>query len=176
MQVAAETAEVLKRALDPTVRAAWVPQENMHLTVRFIGQVDDNRGPALIGALTPPLDMKPFVVELGECGVFPSSGPPRVIWMGVTEGLPALAAMHAEFNRRLLPFGFEPDRRAFSAHLTLARIKDAPRGAGRSLRESLRRVTPRTPPSRIAAATIFQSHLSPKGARYERLAHVPCRD
>ncbi|HEX9369202.1 MAG TPA: RNA 2',3'-cyclic phosphodiesterase, partial [Vicinamibacterales bacterium] len=129
--LAAATADVLRAAIGPAVRARWVPPENVHLTVRFIGHVDDGRAPALIDALTPPLDIPPFGIELGGCGVFPPTGAPRALWIGVAHGLPGLVSMHAAFNRRLLPFGFEPESRPFSAHLTLARIKNAPRWAGR---------------------------------------------
>jgi len=126
-------------------------------------------------ALAPPLDLAPFDVELGGCGVFPPSGPPRVIYIGLAQGLPSLAAMHEEFNRRLRPFGFEPEDRPFSAHLTLARIKDAPKGAGAPLREALRHIQPSGARAHVTSATVFQSHLSPKGPRYEALLHVPCR-
>jgi len=175
IHVATEIAARLRRDVDPTIRATWVAPANMHLTVRFIGHVDEARAPAILEALAPPLDIAPFDVELGGCGMFPPSGPPRVIWIGLAQGLPSLAAMHHEFDRRLLPFGFEPENRPFSAHLTLARIKDAPKGAGAALREALRRIPPPGVRSHITSATVFQSHLSPKGPRYESLRHVSCR-
>jgi RNA 2',3'-cyclic 3'-phosphodiesterase len=176
IRVAADTAAELRRDVGSALHAKWVPPENMHLTVRFIGHVDDPRAPAILDALAPPLDIAPFDVELGPCGMFPPSGPPRVIWIGLTQGLPSLAAMHGEFDRRLLPFGFEPEHRPFSAHLTLARVKDAPKGAGHALREALRRIPPSSAPSHITRATIFQSHLSPKGPRYEPLTRVSLAD
>jgi 2'-5' RNA ligase len=175
VRVAQETAAALRRQVDPRIRATWVHGENMHLTVRFIGHVADDRAAAILGALEPPLDVAPFDVELGACGMFPPSGPPRVIWIGLADGLPSLSAMHHEFNRRLQPFGFEPDNRPFSAHLTLARIKDAPKGAGAPLRDALRRIPPSGACSQITNATVFESHLSPKGPRYQALLQVPCR-
>ena len=173
--MAATAGEELRQAIGPALKARWVPPENMHLTVRFIGHVDDARAPAMLEALAPPLDLAPFDVELGGCGVFPPSGPPRVIYIGLAQGLPSLAAMHEEFNRRLRPFGFEPEDRPFSAHLTLARIKDAPKGAGTPLREALRHIQPSGARAHVSNATVFQSHLSPKGPRYEALLQVPCR-
>jgi 2'-5' RNA ligase len=174
-RVAAATAEELRIAIGATLRARWVAPENMHLTVRFIGQVDDHRAPAVIEALTPPLDILPFDIELSGCGVFPPSGPPRVVWIGLSQGLPALALMHDAFNRRLRPFGLEPEARHFSAHLTLARIKDAPRGAGRAVRDASRRIAPPITRCHVTRATIFQTHLSPKGSRYEAVAFAPLR-
>jgi 2'-5' RNA ligase len=175
VRAATRVSTALRRETGSHLRATWVAPDNMHLTVRFIGHVDDGRVPGLLEALTPPLDMPEFDVELGACGMFPPSGSPRVIWIGLTLGLLPLTAMHAEFDRRLMPFGFEPETRPFSAHLTLARVKDAPRGMGAALRETLRAVTPSAPRSHITRATIFQSHLSSKGPRYEALATVACR-
>ena len=168
--VAVEIARELRSTIGPTLEARWVPPENMHLTVRFIGNVDDGRAPALIDALTPPLDIPTFEIALGGCGVFPPTGAPRALWIGLAQGLPGLVSMHEAFNRRLVPFGFEPETRPFSAHLTLARFKDAPSGAGRAVREALRRVTTRTAGSHVTRATIFRSHLSPNGPRYEPVA------
>jgi 2'-5' RNA ligase len=172
-RTAAAAAEALRRAIGPALKARWVAVENMHLTVRFIGHVEDDRAPALVDALAPPLDIPPFDIEFGGCGVFPPGGPPRVLWIGVSHGLPFLAAMHDEFDRRLRPLGFEPDARPFSAHLTLARVKDAPKGSSAAVRDALRRVTQPVMRSHVSRATTFQSHASPNGPRYEAVAHTP---
>jgi 2'-5' RNA ligase len=172
-QVAEAVQERLQGTLNSILKARWVPAENMHLTVRFIGPVDDDCVPTLIEALTPPLDIPPFDVVLGGCGVFPRSGPPRAVWIGLLQGLSALASMHATFNRRLIPFGVEPERRPYSAHLTLARIKESSKGAGRALRDTLENVPVPSTRSRVNRATLFQSHMSPKGPRYEPLAFIP---
>jgi 2'-5' RNA ligase len=165
----------LQVALSPILTARWVPLQNMHLTVRFIGQVDDDHAPPLIDALTAPVDVAPFDMEFAGCGVFPPSGAPRVLWIGLTRGLSSLATLHEVFNRRLRPFGFEPEARPFNAHLTLARIKDAPGGSGRAVRDALARVTAPPARSQVSRATVFRSHLSPKGPRYEPVAFVPLR-
>ena len=172
-QVAETVQHRLQVALNSTLEARWVPVENMHLTVRFIGHVDDSRAPAIIEALVPPLAVAPFDVELGGCGAFPPRGGPRVLWIGVMQGLTSLALLHDALNRRLLPYGFEPEARPFSAHLTLARVKAAPRGAGRAVQETVTRV--RVPAARfqVRRATVFQSHLSPKGPRYDPVTFIP---
>jgi RNA 2',3'-cyclic 3'-phosphodiesterase len=174
-QVAVEIARKLRAAIEPALKARWVPPENMHLTVRFIGHVDDDRASELIDVLSRPLDIPSFDIQLGGCGVFPSVGAPRVLWIGVAHGLPGLVLMHEAFNLRLRPFGFEPESRPFSAHLTLARIKDARSGTGRAVHEALRQVTPTTARSHVTRATIFRSHLSPNGPRYEPVAVAELR-
>ena len=168
-------ARELRTRLDPRIKARWVDADKMHLTVRFIGHVDDERGAAVLEALQPPLAIAAFDTALGECGVFPRSGPPRVLWIGLQDRLSSLKAMHEEFNQRLLPLGFAPEDRPFSAHLTLARVKDAPRDAARSLREIVASVQVPGRRCHINAATVFQSSLSPKGSSYTRLLTVPCK-
>jgi 2'-5' RNA ligase len=169
-RVAAAAAEALRAAIGPALKARWVPPENMHLTVRFIGHVDDSRAAAIIDALKPPLDIPRFDIELGGCGAFPPSGAPRVVWMGLTRGLPSLKLMHEAYHHRLRPLGFEPESRPYNAHLTLARVKDPPKGAGAAVREAVRRVVTPTSRCHVTRATIFQSHASPNGPRYEPVA------
>lgn len=171
--VAEEAGLAARLATGPALKARWVRPENMHLTIRFIGHVSDERASSILAALTPPLAAAPVDVELAGCGVFPGAGSPRVIWIGLARGLPGLAALHAEFDRRLEPFGFEPERRPFRAHLTLARVTECPRAAARAVRAAVASVRPPPVVVRVSHATIFQSHLSPKGPRYESLARVP---
>jgi 2'-5' RNA ligase len=169
-----EAGKELQRKLGNRLNARWVPVENMHLTVRFIGHVGDACVPAVLDALSPPLPIQPFDLELNGCGVFPASGPPRVIWIGAAAGVLSLQAIHDEFDRRLLPVGFAAEARPFNAHLTLARIKDARRGSGSHAREAARAIRPRTERCRVAHATVFRSVLSPTGSRYEDLLRVEC--
>jgi RNA 2',3'-cyclic 3'-phosphodiesterase len=171
-RAAAGAATVLRERLGPRVHARWVIADQLHITVRFIGQVTDDRVPDLVHAAGKPLDFGAFDLRLGEFGAFPGSGPPRVIWVGVDEGLRSLARIQEEMNCRLEPFGFEPEKRPFSAHLTLARIKDLPRSASAHVRQIVQECTPLDAVCVITQATVFRSHLSPTGSRYESLAHV----
>jgi 2'-5' RNA ligase len=171
-EAAREAASMLEQRLDRGCRIRWVPADQMHLTVRFIGRVPDDEVPVVLDALAPPLPLEAFEVEFGGCGVFPRSGPPRVIWIGVSQGVERLQAMHQEFNRRLSSLFVPREDRPFSAHLTLARIKEIGSKAGRQLRESVRDVQPHSVRCRVDAATVFRSELSPRGARYSRLLQV----
>ena len=173
---AVDVARELQRRLGDELRPRWVSAANMHLTVRFIGHVPDERAPAVLDAMRAVLPLPPFDVALGACGVFPLHGAARVLWIGLAAGLPPLRAMHEEINRRLAPLGYEPEPRDVTAHLPLARIKDAGRGASRSLREAVREVEPRSARCRVAAATVFRSRLSPNGPTYEALFEIPCSD
>jgi 2'-5' RNA ligase len=169
---AADTARELERRLGDAVRARWVPATNMHLTVRFIGHVADDRVPPVLEALSPPLTIAPFDIELSGCGRFPPRGTPRVLWIGLTRGLPGLAALHDEFNRRLSSLGYEPEARAFSVHLTLARIKDG-RVSAKDVDRTLAAVQTGSLKQSVQAATILESRLSPSGPRYLSLRELP---
>ena len=168
----ASTAAGLRARLEP-LDARWVEPEKLHLTVRFIGQVDDSRAPELIETICDAIPAPPFDLSFRGCGVFPASGPPRVIWIGVADGAPSLARIHQVLNGRLVPFGFEPERRAFSAHLTLARVRH-PRG-GASVRAAVRAFTVPEIACHVSQVTLFRSHLSPRGSRYEIVATIPLR-
>jgi 2'-5' RNA ligase len=149
-----------------------VAPEKMHLTVRFIGHVDDTRVGATLEALRPSLPVAQFDIEVGRCGVFPPSGPPRALWIGLSSGTASLAAMHDEFNRRLAPLGYEPENRPFNAHLTLARVKDAPKGSAAVVREAVRAIVVSPSRCRITHATVFQSIPSRDGSSYRPLVSV----
>src|SRR5262249_31164016 len=130
---------------------------------------------ALLDALRPPLAVEPFVLALSDCGVFPSHGAPRVLWIGLKEGQSPLQSLHEAFNRRLVPLGFESEDRPFNAHLTLARVNDAPRGSGAAVRDAIRAVPLPPAQSRVTEAVLFESRLSPKGSTYYPRLRIPLR-
>jgi len=150
-----------------------VPADNLHITLWFIGEVDEVRAAAIVSALQPPFPCEPFDVRLAGLGAFPPSGAQRVLWLGVSAGQESLAALHAETGARLRPLGFEAERRPYSAHVTIARVKDAPRGSGPIVREVLSSTPADAGTSAVSAVTLFRSRVSSRGATYEPLARVP---
>jgi 2'-5' RNA ligase len=81
--------------------------------------------------------------------------------------------LYGEVGERLAPLGYVPEERPYAAHLTIARIRDPVPGSSRSVREILTALPADCGTSRVAAVTLFRSHLSPKGAAYEPLLRVP---
>ena len=175
-EAAAGAAETIRRTLGRAIDARWVEPEKLHFTVRFIGHVEDDRVPELLTVLVRPLAVEPFEIALDRCGVFPPAGGLRVIWIGLATGLPSLSAMHDEYNRRLAPLRFEADARPYSAHLTLARVKNARKASAASLRDVIPGIPVEAIRCRVDRATIFRSHMSSHGSRYEPLAHADLRD
>jgi 2'-5' RNA ligase len=150
---------------------SWVEARNLHLTLHFLGEIEEARLPSLADALAPGLGLAPPRVGLGGWGVFPARGAARVIWLGVTAGAEALAFAHAELGRRLSAAGITADARPFSPHLTVGRVK-VPSGL------LWNRLTAALQPApagewNLRACTLFQSHLSPAGPTYRALLSTP---
>ena len=157
----------------PTAVLRWVGPENLHITLWFLGEVDDGRASALHAALAVPLPTKAFDLHARGAGMFPPSGPPRALWIGLTDGAASLVAVYNELTPRLMNLGFEPERRAYAPHLTIARFKDIARKDIAVARQIATRCTSDAGSCRIEAVTLFRSQLSPKGSRYEALLRVP---
>jgi 2'-5' RNA ligase len=171
--VGAELRELL-RARIPNLDARWIPAGNLHITLWFIGEVAEERAAEISGAVgASPFPVPAFDVSFEGCGVFPPSGPPRVIWVGIRDGVRGLQGLHGELARRLAPLGLLPERRTFAPHLTIARIKDVPSGAARLVRDTLAAVPASCGAAAVGAVTLFRSRLSPRGATYEPLLRVP---
>jgi len=165
---------VRRRVEQAAPRAAirWVDPENLHITLWFVGEVKDDRLEALTSATQAQYATEAFRLELSGTGAFPPSGSPRVLWIGLTAGVEHLRSIYAELGRRLAALGLEPERREYSPHLTIARIKDIERRDAASMRGALKMPTDLFATD-VRAVTLFRSRLSPKGARYEALLRVP---
>ena len=103
--------------------ARWVPKENLHLTLSFLGRVDDERigeiSSATAEAVQGHVD---FSVRLGELGAFPSTRRARVVWAGLDDPTQGIAGIADSVGEAMQTLGFPRERRAFAPHVTLARI------------------------------------------------------
>jgi 2'-5' RNA ligase len=167
--------ELQQRAADaaPAAKVAWVPADRLHLTIRFIGEVDEDRALVIRDALAPPLNISSFDLTLAGAGAFPKGGAPRVLWAGVANGRDELLLAEREITSRLASIGIPANERAYSPHLTLARVREP---AGLRSPRLLERLTDTTLGTvRIDAITLFHSKLSPKGPTYTPLLRIPCK-
>jgi 2'-5' RNA ligase len=151
----------------------WVAVENVHVTVQFLGAVPEERVPAVEAAVRAAAAAgRPLALEVSGAGGFPSARRPRVVWLGLGGEIAALGAVVADLGRRLARLGFPPEERAFAPHLTLGRSRD-PRGAP-GFAPALTLAAAADPiPWRVADLVLFESHLSPKGPRYEAILRAP---
>ena len=171
---AAKLSEELQRRASIAARRAkitWIAADRMHLTIRFIGEVDDGKASMVRQALDEPLGVTPFGLTLCGAGTFPASGTPRVVWLGVTEGREPLLRVEREITARLLPLGIPAEDRAYRPHLTLARVRDPARLRSGDLVEGL--TDRRIGTAHIETITLFHSKLSPKGPTYTPLLRTP---
>jgi len=173
-EAAARISDSVRRKLSESVDARWIAASNLHITLWFIGEVDEPRSEELLDVLGRPYTVPGFDLEIAGLGAFPPSGAPRVFWLGVGAGLESLRRVHSELAVRLGPLGFEPERRAYSAHLTIARVKTVTRATPhRALREMLQGLPAVAGRCRTTHVTVFRSRLSPKGADHEVLLRIP---
>jgi 2'-5' RNA ligase len=153
--------------------ARWVRPENLHLTLAFLGERDAGDLPVLHEHLTPAFGgVASFELRLRHGGTFPPRRPARVAWVGVEadDGLPVLA--HRVQSALQQAVGFEPDRRKFSAHLTVARCKQPWRR--REIERFERHFRgPVGRPFEVMEGVLYESVLGPGGARYRPLKHYP---
>ena len=154
--------EFLARRLGDGVRLTRADQ--LHLTLIFLGEIDEIEIPRVIAAARSGCRASPFTVTTGAPGVFPESGPATVLWVGLTDPTGALSSLADSLSATLHRSGFALEERAFVPHLTLGRCKDGnpkARGVMAELRVA-------TLPFSVEAVTVFRSERGADGAR-----HIP---
>ena len=170
----AEFSAALRRkaqTLAPSARIGWVSPEQLHITSRFIGEMNDDRAAAIAGALLHALAIEPFEVVVEGAGAFPVRGAPRVLWAGIAAGGEELSAVEAEVSARLAAYGVEREDRPYRPHVTIARVREAAGLRSAALFDTL--ADQRFGTTRVEAITLFQSRTSPKGAVYTPLHRTP---
>lgn len=166
--------------LRPLSRAvAWVPRENLHLTLRFLGEQDEERlADALAAMETTAAAGEPFTVGLHGLGAFPGLERPRILWVGLAEGALAARGLQARLEAGLAERGFTPEARPWHPHLTVGRVLDDQRWRREANPAALRQAVAQAgsrPVARLSITSIslMKSDLTPGGARYTALASRP---
>src|SRR5262249_51406990 len=109
---------------DPEAKAAWTREENIHLTLKFLGNIPVTRTESLCNAAaTAASHINPFQLAIDGCGAFPPRGTPRVLWIGIEDPSGSLSRLFQNLEDECANAGFEREERSFSPHLTIARIK-----------------------------------------------------
>ncbi|GEM_PF-637224 len=166
---AAASAQALGAELDRVDASAavrWVVPAQLHFTLRFLGEVSAEQAEAVRGVFCEPWGTAAFTARLGDADLFPRSGAPRVIWLGMDEGREHMVALKTELDDRLAPVGFGNETRLFQAHLTLGRIKRRVTVQGADLRLVLSEHRPDQVRWMVDRITLFESRLSSRGSSY----------
>jgi len=152
---------------------SWVPIENIHLTLQFLGEIEEGKI-AIINDLLKEVasETKSFEINVEKLGVFPNRHSPKVLWIGINEGKDEAINLQQKVVEKMKKLGFAPESRPFSPHLTLARIK--------SLRGTKGMMDVITSHSNFSAGRclineliLFKSILYKTGAEYTPLIKIP---
>ena len=150
----------------------WVGEDAIHVTLRFLGEVEEGRIAAIQEALAAAVRAaRPFDVGLGGVGAFPSMARPRVVWIGV-ERHPALELLANDVEKALMGLDFEPELRPFHPHLTLGRAERSARPAAFSGFEQLAGTVGWQASIPVESVDLMQSVLGPRGATYTVLSRA----
>ena len=159
----------------PDAAASWTRVENIHLTLKFFGNVDVNRIPAISDAISRAAkEFSPFQIGIGTTGVFPKPSRPQVLWVGVSDPSGQLVSLQRQLENEWARKGFDKEDRAYQPHLTIARIRK-PDGARRltdahlQMKFELSEIT-------IKELVVFRSELSSKGSKYTALFRQDLHD
>jgi 2'-5' RNA ligase len=149
-------------------RVAWVRPHALHVTIKFLGELDPSDVERIQDLLAPPIPMEPFQLDWRGIGTFPSNRHPRALWLGVINGAAPLARLEAEVSRRLAgERAVEIEDRAFLPHLTIGRVKMA--GEGIDWPKLLQAVEVKRASSTVDRVTLYRSVLSQHGPNYTGL-------
>lgn len=169
------------RGLAPAVR--WVQPESLHITLKFIGERPDGEVKAIEDVLRT-IAARSFQVSFRGAGFFPNEKSARVFWIGIQPDAP-IGKLAAHIERSLVPLGIEPEKRAFSPHLTLARAGSGSGAPGRQKGDRPNRSfsalqaklgampAPDFGTMNAAEFFLYRSQLSSRGAQYTKIVRFP---
>ncbi|MFC1557758.1 RNA 2',3'-cyclic phosphodiesterase [candidate division KSB1 bacterium] len=159
---------VLKRE---NARVSWVKPENVHITLKFLGEIDKEKIPGINEAIQVcARNQKPFEIEIKGSGGFPNLNRPRVIWVGMTEGAEELKRLAGAVDNELSKLGFQKEKRAFKPHLTIGRVKTI--NDTESFIEKMNSTDFYGGRFTAGEMLLMKSDLKPTGAEYTKLETV----
>ena len=156
----------------PQVQASWVHPDNVHLTVKFIGETPKARSDDLVKAASRAAEKsRAFQIRIEQAGAFPKHGPPRVLWIGIHDFSGNLGELQARLENQCANEGFPKEPRAFHPHLTIARLRK-PHGA-RTLAQVHQTQRFEAIDVEVAELLVIRSELGREAAKYTVLSRHP---
>jgi RNA 2',3'-cyclic 3'-phosphodiesterase len=150
---------------------SWTKTENLHLTLNFLGEVDEKRIVEVEKAcVSLAAEFQPFTLNLNDTGVFPNTRQPRVLWAGLSGEVDNLYEMHRRLDERLALIGFKREEKKFHPHLTIGRLK-----SNKNTRELLALADAHPLPELsflVTEIVLMKSELHPAGSEYTPMAKV----
>jgi 2'-5' RNA ligase len=160
--------EILKSRI---TEIRWLRKENLHLTLKFLGNIAESQVEPITAALRHPLGLfSPCTISAKGLGVFPDFRRPKILWVGLTGD--QLVQLAAEIESALMPNGFTPENRAFTPHLTIGRWREGSRPT-KNLRQEIDSLNDfEFGACAVRQIVLFQSVLKPEGASYSELRTI----
>jgi 2'-5' RNA ligase len=156
-----------------TANVKWVEPENLHFTLKFLGNVALLDVPEVCSAVAQAVkDFPPFDLHAQGAGAFPTPDRPRTLWLGVDEGADEMCQVHDAVEQALSPVGFRSEQRRFRPHLTIGRVRNSSAAGIRDLADRLAAhgdfeggLTD------VCEVVLFSSEMGRDGPRYQPLSH-----
>lgn len=150
----------------------WVSEENIHITLQFLGETEESLIPDIKDALYKILaPYSSFYIKIADVGYFPSGKRPRVVWVGMEE-CKSLVSLYEDISKEMVKFGYQKEERGFTPHVTIGRVK-----SNRNMRELLSRLDEFKVTDfsdfEVRNIKLMKSELRPSGAKYYSLAEIP---
>lgn len=156
-------ADVIERLKRPGDDVSWVKRENLHYTLRFMGELGESGLERVVMAAREGAgDHAAFRASLGAAGAFPNTRKARVLWLGLAAGGDPLVALARSVEQALRRRGFDAADRPFKSHLTLGRVRER----DQDWSERLAAVSVQVPPFLVDRVVVVQSVLSSRGSTY----------
>jgi RNA 2',3'-cyclic 3'-phosphodiesterase len=153
--------DVLAELAEPLPGVVWTRPEQLHITLRFLGDVPEDRVETMMARLAG-VQVAPFILPVEGVGAFPPNRPPRILWIGIGSGHPRLFQLRQRLDDALLASGLQLDVRTFHPHVTLARVTEDAAAASTHWLHTHR--SSAAPPLRVESFDLYRSDLRPSGA------------
>ncbi len=149
----------------------WISSDSMHITLKFLGDVEESGIDTIAEAVREASSsQQPFTISVSSTGIFPNIRRPRVFWVGVEKGKEILISLAAKIEKACSELGFDPEKRSFSAHLTLGRVKSL-----KNIDDTLSAMNStgfQGGSFRVEEIIVMKSELNPRGAKYTPLHKI----
>ena len=158
----------------PDAKASWSRDANLHLTLKFLGEIPQVSVPHISTAASRAVvGFAPFSTRLEQAGAFPKHGQPRVLWIGINDFSGKLGRLRARLEDESVNVGFAKDDRPFHPHLTVARLRQARHA--RTLAAAHRELDIESAEIAVSELLVIRSELSNEGSKYTVISRHPLR-
>jgi len=172
--IRARAAELIAALRAAPADVKWVEVENLHLTLRFLGDVPMDEIPDVCRAVAnAAARVEPFDLEVRGAGAFPNAARPRTIWLGARQGAEAMVALHREVEGALGKLGFRKEHRRFQPHLTIGRVRHGGPAMADLGNLVWRHADFNAGLLGVHESVVFSSQLQPTGPIYAALGRAP---